>query len=156
MTGETIAADRAIVVDQYFPHAPDKVWKTITDPNLIGRWLRMTPHGFEASAGSRFTMQTTPAGEWDGTIHCQVIEADAPQRLVFRWQGGHPANQGYGAPLDTQVAFTLTPEGEGTRLRLVHSGFKPANETAYRGMSEGWPGVIDRIGALTGEGSTAH
>ena len=42
----------------------------------MGRWL-MAPAGFEPVKGKHFTYQTTPAGAWDGTIHCQVLEVIA-------------------------------------------------------------------------------
>jgi uncharacterized protein YndB with AHSA1/START domain len=48
----------------------------------MSRWLRMEPIGFEATTGNRFTYQTTPAGEWDGVIHCQVLEVTPNERLV--------------------------------------------------------------------------
>jgi len=36
------------------------------------------------------------------------------------------------------VTFTLSRVADGTRVRLVHSGFVlPRNETAFRNMSEG-------------------
>ena len=28
-----------IVVDDVFPHAPETIWKTLTDGELMGRWL---------------------------------------------------------------------------------------------------------------------
>src|SRR5580698_10824125 len=96
-----VAVSREIVVDQVFPHTPEVVWKTLTTPGLMSRWLMMTPNGFEAVAGTRFTYQTTPAGAWDGVIHCQVLEAKPNERLVYAWQGGHERNTGYGSPLDT-------------------------------------------------------
>ncbi len=62
-----------IVVDEVFPHAPETIWKTLTTGDLISRWL-MAPAGFEPVKGKQFTFQTKPAGAWDGTIHCQVLE----------------------------------------------------------------------------------
>ena len=60
------AASRQIVVDEVFPHTSDVVWRTLTTPELMGRWLKMAPTGFAPVVGTRFTYQTTPAGEWDG------------------------------------------------------------------------------------------
>ncbi len=141
-----------IVVDEVFPHAPEVVWKTLTTPELMGRWLKMTPTGFEPAKGNRFTYQTTPAGEWDGVIRCLVLEAVPNQRLVYEWRGGHQDNVGYGSPLNTVVTWTLSRTEAGTRVRLVHSGFVlPTNETAYKGMSGGWTGVVQRIGAIASE-----
>ena len=153
MSDAAIMADsREIIVDEVFPHTLDVVWKTLTMPGMMGRWLKMDPKGFEPTVGTHFTYQTTPAGEWDGVIHCQVLEAVPNQRLAYGWKGGHAANVGYGSRLDTVVTFTLSPVENGTRLRMVHSGFAlPRNETAFKGMSEGWTGVIQRIGALSSE-----
>ena len=140
-----------IVVEEVFPHAPETIWKTLTTGDLIGRWL-MKPTGFEPVKGARFTFQTTPAGAWDGVIHCQVLEAVPNERLVYAWKGGHEGNVGYGSRLDTVVTFTLSRVENGTRLRLVHSGFVlPNNETAFKNMGDGWKKVVPRIGAMAGE-----
>ena len=140
-----------IVVDEVLPHAPETIWRTLTDGALIGRWL-MEPTGFEPIAGKRFTYKTKPAGEWDGTIHCQVLEAIPNKRLVYAWKGGHEGNVGYGAPLDTVVTFTLAKAEDGTRVRLVHSGFiLPRNEGAFNTMGEGWKKVVPRLRVIAGE-----
>jgi uncharacterized protein YndB with AHSA1/START domain len=141
-----------IVVDEVFPHAPEILWKTLTSSDLIGRWLGMQPTGFEAVKGKRFTYQTSPAGEWDGVIQCQVLDVVPNERLVYAWKGGHEGNDGYGSRLDTVVTFTLAKVADGTRVRLVHSGFVlPRNETAYTNMSGGWKKVVGRINSVTGE-----
>jgi uncharacterized protein YndB with AHSA1/START domain len=136
---------QAIVVDEVFPHTPELIWKTLTTGELIGRWF-MAPSGFDAVPGTRFTFQTTPAGAWDGTIHCEVLEAVPNERLVYAWRGGDEGNVGYGSKLDTVVTWTLTKVEHGTRLRLVHSGFvTPRNDSAFKTMSEGWKTVIGRV-----------
>jgi uncharacterized protein YndB with AHSA1/START domain len=146
------ARPRQIVVDETFPHAPETLWRTLTDAELIGRWLGMAPTGFEPVVGNRFTMKTTPAGPWDGSIHCEVLEVAPHARFAFSWKGGHRDNAGYGSSLDTVVTFTLEKVEEGTRLRMVHSGFVlPRNDVAYRNMSGGWVKVVPRIAALTTE-----
>ncbi|MBX3658117.1 MAG: SRPBCC domain-containing protein [Ramlibacter sp.] len=142
-------ATQDIVVDEVLPHAPETIWKTLTTGALMARWL-MEPHGFAPVPGTRFTYQTKAAGEWDGTIHCEVLEVVPNERFVYAWRGGHESNSGYGSPLDTVVTFTLTPVPEGTRLRLVHSGFiTPTNDTAFQNMSNGWRKVVPSIGQFT-------
>jgi uncharacterized protein YndB with AHSA1/START domain len=141
-----------IAVDEVFPHAPETIWKTLTTRELMGRWVKMAPSDFEPVVGSRFTYQTTPAGEWDGTIHCEVLDVIPNSRFVYSWKGGHEDNRGYGSKLDTIVTFTLEKTEGGTRLRLVHSGFVlPRNDTAYHGMSKGWSQVVPSIGAIASE-----
>jgi uncharacterized protein YndB with AHSA1/START domain len=146
------SATQDIVVDEVFPHAPETIWKTLTSGELMARWLGMTPTGFDPVKGKQFTYKTTPGGAWDGVIRCEVLEATPNERLVYTWKSGHAENVGYGAPLDTVVTLTLTRVENGTRLRLVHSGFVlPRNDMAFRNMGDGWKKVVPRIGAMAGE-----
>jgi len=140
-----------IVIDEVFPHAPETIWKALTTGALMGRWF-MAPTGFEPVEGKDFTMKTTPAGAWDGTICCHVLEVKPNERFAYAWKGGHEGNVGYGAPLDTVVTWTLSRVGNGTRLRLVHSGFvTPRNDTALKSMSDGWKKVVRTLGTIAGE-----
>jgi uncharacterized protein YndB with AHSA1/START domain len=144
-------ATQDIVVEEVLPHAPETIWKTLTTGALIDRWL-MKSTGFAPVEGTRFTLQTTPAGAWDGVIHCQVLEVIPNERLVYAWKGGHEGNVGYGSRLDTVVTWTLAKVDGGTRLRVVHSGFVlPKNATTFRNLSEGWKKVVPQIGAITDE-----
>ncbi|MFI7251393.1 SRPBCC domain-containing protein [Micromonospora chalcea] len=105
-----------IAVDQFLPHPPAKVWRALTDSDLIERWLM--PNDFRPVRGHRFTFRTDarPGQRFDGTVHCEVLELDEPRRMRWAWRGG---------TLDTVVTWTLVPEGRGTRLFLEHAGFDP-------------------------------
>ncbi|WP_245863743.1 SRPBCC family protein [Caulobacter mirabilis] len=151
MTAAPATTTRDIVVDEVFPHAPETLWKALTTGALMGRWL-MAPTGFEPVEGCRFTYQTTPAGAWDGVIHCQVLSVVPNERFAYSWVGGDAGNQGYGSRLETIVTFEIFRVAEGARLRLTHSGFSlPHNETAYENMSRGWKSVVPNIGVIAGE-----
>jgi uncharacterized protein YndB with AHSA1/START domain len=146
------SATQDIVVEEVLPHAPETIWKTLTTGELIGRWLLLTPAGFEPVKGTRFTFQTRPAGAWDGVIHCEVLEVARNERLSYSWVSGHERNVGYGSRLDTVVTFTLAGVEGGTRLRLVHSGFvTPKNDTALSNMREGWSKIVGNIGVISAE-----
>jgi len=72
--------------------------------------------------------------------------------VVYSWKGGHAENVGYGAPLDTTVAWTLSRTANGTRLRLVHAGFVvPRNNSALDTIGSGWKKVVPTLGAIAGE-----
>jgi len=90
-----------IVVDEVLPHAPETIWQALTDGALMKRWM-MEPSGFAPVVGNRFTYKTKPAGAWDGTIHCEVLEVIPHQRFRYAWRGGDDANVGYGSKLDTE------------------------------------------------------
>jgi uncharacterized protein YndB with AHSA1/START domain len=145
-------ATQSIVVEEVFPYAPERLWKVLTDSTLIGNWMPMEPVGFAPVVGTEFTYHTTPAGAWDGTIHCRVLEVIANECLAYSWRGGDEGNVGYGAPLDTVVTYTLERVAGGTRLRLIHSGFVlPRNELAHVNMGRGWTKIVSQVGELAGE-----
>jgi uncharacterized protein YndB with AHSA1/START domain len=138
------AITRDIVVEGVLPHAPETVWKLLTTADLIGRWLM--PNDFAPEVGRRFNFQTKPIADWDGVVHCEVLEIVPNRRLVYSWKGGSPANSKYGSTLDSLVTWTLTPVAGGTRLRLVHAGFRsPDNDFAFDAMSSGWGRIVGRM-----------
>jgi uncharacterized protein YndB with AHSA1/START domain len=120
----------AIVIDVALDAPPDLVWRALTEPELVARWLGATD--VEARIGRRFTVEPA-AGK--PPVDCEVIEVEPERLLSYRWREG---GEGRAAALDTVVTWVLdaTPDG-GTRLRLVHDGFpivvaRPAHTVATR------------------------
>jgi uncharacterized protein YndB with AHSA1/START domain len=143
-------AVRAITVEDVVSHVPDVVWKVLTTPELIQRWLMR--NDFTPGLGRRFTMQASPMGEWDGTVACEITTWDPPRTLAYTWIGGSSRNAEYGAALDSVVTWTLTEVPGGTRVRMVHDGFRsPRNDTGFVEMSKGWKTVLSRIAAIAAE-----
>lgn len=120
----------AITFEVDLPHAPEKVWRALTDPGLLARWL-LPATGFGVAPGTAFTLQTQAFPGWDGTVRCKVLESEAQRRLSFAWVVGE-------MELDTVVTFTLAPVASGTRLVLVQSGFQPAQKQNFGGARYGW------------------
>lgn len=110
------------------PHAPAKVWRALTEPALLAEWL-LPVFGLELAPGAAFTFKTDPVGGWDGVVNCRVLEVEPQERLSLAWVVGD---------MDTVVTFTITPTGAGTRLSLVHSGFKPHQKQNFGGARYGW------------------
>ncbi|HUB07581.1 MAG TPA: SRPBCC domain-containing protein [Myxococcales bacterium] len=134
---------QSIVTEYQLLHPPRKVWRALTEPALLGAWLM--PNDFSPVVGHRFTFKAQPVPGWDGTVHCEVLEVDPPNRLRYAWRGGAKGLEGYGTPLDTVVAWTLTPAAGGTLLRLEHSGFGRENAFAFDAMGKGWKGMGGRL-----------
>jgi uncharacterized protein YndB with AHSA1/START domain len=143
------ALTRAIVVERVLPHAPEKVWRVLTEAELIGRWLM--PNDFRPEIGHRLSFRTRPMGDWDGTVACEVLDCEPPRLLRYRWVGGSAGNSAYGSRLVSVVTWTLTPVAGGTLLHMEHDGFGPGNELAYDAMSGGWARVPERIASLAAE-----
>ena len=88
----------------------ERVWDIVTEPEHMGRWFGDA--GAE-SDGATITMRW----EQHGAAELRVVREERPHAFAYRWDANEP---GVG---DTLVEFTLTPEGDGTRLRVVESGF---------------------------------
>jgi uncharacterized protein YndB with AHSA1/START domain len=86
--------------------------------------------------GHRFTVDM---GAW-GAQPCEVLEVEPEKLLRFTFAEGS---------LDTTITWRLEPEGDGTRLFLVHDGFEP-DSVSLRNMSGGWPALLRRIDASLG------
>jgi uncharacterized protein YndB with AHSA1/START domain len=139
-------ASRAIVVERTLPYPAETIWRALTDPALIARWLM--PNDFAPVAGHKFRFRSRPMGDWDGVVDCEVLEIEPHRILRCSWEGGTRTNLKYGARLDTTVTWTLTPVAGGTLVRMVHDGFRSDNDAAYDAMRPGWSRILDRIGEI--------
>jgi uncharacterized protein YndB with AHSA1/START domain len=150
MTGDDATT---IHVDQFLAHPPAKVWRALTEPELLARWLM--PGDFRLQVGHRYTLHTRPVPEtgFSGTVQAEVLAFDIEKMLRVGWRDTEPA-RGPGA--DWTITWTLQPEGHGTRLFLLHEGFDPDNPLHQRSrtiMGGGWrshvlrrlQGVLDQL-----------
>lgn len=118
-------------------HSPDKVWRALTDPELLSQWLLPVVDGdLELVPGAEFTFKTQPYPNWDGTVNCRFVEIEAHRKLRYTWSVPF---------LDTVVTFTLTPTETGTRLSLVQSGFKPDQKREFGGARYGWKMMGEKL-----------
>lgn len=118
----------AVALDFDLPHAPQKVWRALTDPALLAEWL-LPVVGPALEPGAAFTLTAPPQPGWDGVVHGRVLASDPHRMLRWAWVVGD---------LDTVVTFTLTPTASGTRLSVVQSGFTPEQARNRNGARYGW------------------
>ena len=123
MSGDTVVRER------HLRHPPEKVWRALTLPHLLGEWL--LPGDFRAEVGHRFTFDLG----FD-RVACEVLEVEAPTRLSYSWCA---------MGLESVVTFTLAPEQGGTALRMEQRGFTPEQTQARKGATAGWSGFLDRL-----------
>ena len=108
-------------------HPPEKVWRALTDPVLIGEWL-LPVIDLKLEPGAAFLLKTDPHPGWDGVVHCKVLEIEPHKKLSYAWVVGD---------IDTVVTFTLAPTPTGTHMSLVQSGFKPHQKQNFGGARYG-------------------
>ena len=120
-------------------HAPEKVWRALTDPVLLAEWLLpVVDLDLGLAPGAAFTFKTQPLPGWDGTVRCRILESEARRKLSYAWVVGD-------MELDTVVTFTLTPTASGTRLSLVQSGFAPDQKQNFGGARYGWKSMGGKL-----------
>lgn len=112
---ERESGEFSVVTECDLPHPPEKVWRALTVPELLGAWL--LPNDIRPIEGERFTLhENGPSGD---RIDCEVLEAEPYQRLRYSWRDGEARNNA----LTSVVTFELSRAREGgTHLRIVHSG----------------------------------
>src|SRR5271165_4334428 len=113
----------SVVVEREIPHPPEKIWRALTQPQLIEEWLMK--NDFKPVVDHRFKF----SADW-GSVDCQVMTVEPNKTLSYTWGA-------FG--LGTVVTWTLTPAGSGTHLRMEQSGFSPKHPQFYEGAKGGWP-----------------
>lgn len=145
-----------IVVESYFAAPPEKVFAAWTDPDIVVQWFGQAPYSLKSA-----TIDLRPGGAWrflmaeDGrqstAFEGAYMEIDPPARLVFSWSHviDH-VESGRNATPESRVEVEFTRNGDGTDVRLVHSGIEV--EGARRGVGGGWEkGFGFMVGLFAGD-----
>ncbi len=119
----------SVIIEREIPFPPEKVWRALTQPQLIEEWLMK--NDFKPAVGHRFSLR----GDWGGVLDCEVLAVEPNKELTYTWNFAHD-DAAYN--LRSVVTFTLTPTNTGTRLRMEQSGFRPDQKQAFQGANFGW------------------
>src|SRR3954466_3761732 len=130
---------RTVVVEREIPHAPEKLWRALTQPHLIEEWLMK--NDFAPSVGHRFNLR----GDWGGVLDCEVLAIEPNKSLSYTWDYAH---DDAAFNLKSVVTFTLTPTATGTHLRVEQSGFQPSQKQASGGAKYGWQQFLTKLEQL--------
>lgn len=129
---------------------PAKVWPLVAEP---GFWATddETVQGTMAEEGQTLVVTHSEHGEFP----LRVEKVDPPHYLAYRWVSAFPGEE-LREDNSTLVEFTLTPEGDGTRLRVVESGFAtlPTSDENRRNVVKdhtgGWEQCFTTLAARAG------
>lgn len=122
----------------------ERVWSILTEAEHISGWFAQRGAEIDLRPGGILTMN------WDEmpTTRARIEVVEPPRRFAYRWTAHFAAADEPAEGNSTLVEFTLTPDGDGTRLRVVESGFA-ALATAddeikrnYEGNVDGWKQVL--------------
>jgi uncharacterized protein YndB with AHSA1/START domain len=152
-----------MTIDAEFDASPERVWQLWADPRQLERWwgpptypATFTKH--DLAPGSRVDYHMTgPEGDqsrgfWD------VLEADAPNRLVFRDGFANDDGTPNDALPRSEGRVTIEPIGDG-RTRMSIESIFPSREAMEQvlamGMEEGLTQAVGQIDAILAEDKVA-
>ena len=122
---------------------PETVFPYLIDPDRMVMWM-----------GESANLDPRPGGTYDVHVHGdnhakgEYVEVTPYSRVVFTF--GWERENSEVPPGSSTVEITLTPEGDGTLLRLRHEGL-PSDEMR-QAHTQGWTHYMDRLAkASTGE-----
>jgi uncharacterized protein YndB with AHSA1/START domain len=127
----------------------DRVWALLTEAEHIGTWFGDSGAEIDLRPGGAMTISWAE----HGTVRARVERVEPGRVFSYRWLLHH--DLGSEEPTEgnsTLVEFTLTPDGGGTRLKVVESGFStldiPEDQRAakVKDNTEGWE---IKLGELT-------
>ena len=121
--------------------SPETIWPFLTDPAKHVLWIG-TVADIDTRAGGVFRVlvggESPAIGEY--------VEVVPNQRVVFTFGWDKPGNPI--RPGSTTVEISLHPEGDKTRVRLVHRGLP---DDAVQDHTQGWDHYLGRLAtAATG------
>ncbi len=141
-------SELSLELDQLIDARPTTVFRLLTEPDLYARWFG--PEGavtsveeMELTLGGRLELRITFPGT-DFEVHIEgfyeVIEP--PTRLVHTWRS-------MDEELVTTVAFEVEPQGNQTRLRVIHRGFVDPVELEQN--QGGWTDHLSKLAAMAAD-----
>jgi uncharacterized protein YndB with AHSA1/START domain len=131
----------------------ERVWSLVAEPAF---WVadKASLPGTAAVEGETLVAKNAEHGDFP----VRVEKIEAPSYLAYRWASAFPGQE-LREDNSTLVEFTLIREGDGTRLRVVESGFSSlaapmeVRGKALRDNTGGWPLELDALKARAEDSS---
>jgi uncharacterized protein YndB with AHSA1/START domain len=128
--------EREIVVDA----TPSTIFPFLSEREQLLEWIG-TDAEIDARPGGLFKVLV--GGKHPSLGEFVEVVPDQKVAFTFGWdEPGHPIPAG-----STSIEISLVPEGDKTRVRLVHSGL-PADAVADH--THGWEHYLDRLATAVG------
>jgi uncharacterized protein YndB with AHSA1/START domain len=103
-------------MERWLKHPPEKVWKAVTEPERLADWFPGNVT-LDLRTGGALTFELDGSGD-TGT----VTDLDPPRLIAYTWGADH-------------LRWELHPDGDGTRLVLVHTFADRAGAASF---GAGW------------------
>ena len=131
-----------IHVERRIAAAPSAVFRYLTESDLWSRWQGESAN-LDPTPGGLFQVRMAEGQVVEGEF--VVVEPDRRVVLTWGWQQ-HPRMP----PGTSTVEFELTPDGDGTLVRLTHRGIPDEDVPIHRA---GWDVFLPRLEIAVGGGN---
>jgi len=143
----------AVVTEIEIAAPPERVFQALTDPRQLFRWwgsqgpIKSKVWEMDARLGGRWRCDVAdPArkislnGVTEFKANGEILEFDPPRLLAYSWL----ANWHHQPERRTVVRWELSAIGNGTRVKVTHSGLA-GDAQASKDYSGGWPAVVEEL-----------
>jgi uncharacterized protein YndB with AHSA1/START domain/DNA-binding transcriptional ArsR family regulator len=126
------------VYEVYIAATPKQVWRALTESEFTKQYYFGNTIESDWKPGSPMVYKNPDGTE---SITCEVIEADAPHRLVHSLY--FPGTD----ESPSRCTWSIEPRGEATLLTLTHDEFDGETST-YRSVAHGWVPILSGLKTL--------
>lgn len=126
----------AVVIERTLDAPVGRVWKALTEVDQMREWY-FDLKEFKPEPGFEFEFIVEHEGMKYHHL-CRVTLVVPEKKIAYTWRYK-------GEPGDSLVTFELAPDGDKTKLRLIHEGLEtlPKSATYARNRFEaGWTEII--------------
>jgi uncharacterized protein YndB with AHSA1/START domain len=135
--GSTLVAEGVIEREVRIDARPETVFAFWTDPVRMARWMGRDI-ALDARPGGAYRIDYNGSDIASGTL----VDVVPPSRIVMTWGWEAPGDAT--PPGSSTVEVDFVPDGDGTIVRLRHSGLVT---DAVAGHSEGWDHFLAQLAA---------
>lgn len=126
----------SIELTETYPHVLEKVWKALTDPDALAKWLMQ--NDFVPEQGADFTMWCEDGDGRTDKYICRLLEYELHKRMLWSWTLDGDQDTGM-----TFVELIIEATESGTRLTIIHSG--DSDQETIDKFRGGWPGKLHEL-----------
>jgi uncharacterized protein YndB with AHSA1/START domain len=132
-----------VALSIYIDAPPSAVFRTLIDPERIQQWFGVAA-AVDPRVGGDWHLKMTyeKEGKKIESAPMKILDFVENERLAISW----PDWRGDKSVPDQRVLWVLKPEGEGTRVELIHDGFVRAVDISDYPFGWGW--FLSRIGTV--------
>jgi uncharacterized protein YndB with AHSA1/START domain len=144
-----IGQENALQLSHRFAAPREQVFDAWINPTVLRRWWKAAPEWgtplaeVDPSEGGSYRLSMrTDTGEIH-TVHGEFREVQPPERLVYTWSWDEGPEAAMAGSESTLVVVDFLEDGDGTLVKLTHSGF--AGEEIKAMHLQGWEAVLANL-----------